>query len=307
MWRWLPWPRMLAREQERGNLLVHTLVSRTMRFRDADSERRAALHLADTPCAGGHLGDDIFDVRLHARLSDPVAHSRVALAATLSDASHAKVADARLLDALYIYDSCHGNYQSARRIAACLVEYSRAQLGPEHAHTLIFMTYLGRTLGLMGDLPEALATHEQVFEVSCRTLGENDPRTLTALSDIALTLFKQGDLLRARSLQEQVLEQRVRVLGEDDVDTLTAMNNLALTLATQGHFGAARPLQERVWKGAAKCSDRSIWRLSRRWAISPLRSAPLETRQGRESSKRIGEISHQFCRRRRSGQADGDE
>ncbi len=242
----------LAREQERGNLLVHTLVSRTMRFRDADSERRAALHLAVLPALEATLGHDIFDVRLHARLSDPVAHSRVALAATLSDASHAKVADARLLDALYIYDSCHGNYQSARRIAACLVEYSRAQLGPEHAHTLIFMTYLGRTLGLMGDLPEALATHEQVFEVSCRTLGENDPRTLTALSDIALTLFKQGDLLRARSLQEQVLEQRVRVLGEDDVDTLTAMNNLALTLATQGHFGAARPLQERVLEGRRK-------------------------------------------------------
>lgn len=236
----------LARESEPGHLLVHTLVSRTMHFRDTNLARRAALHASVLPALEAMLGDDIGDVRLHAKLNDPIAHARAALAATFAHAAQAEVAEARLLDALYIYDSCHGNYQSARRIADCLIEYARAQLGPEHSYTLLFMTRLGRMLGLMGELTSALATHEQVFEMSRRTLGENDPQTLTAASDMALTWFKQGELSRARSLQEEVLERRSRVLGDEHADTLTAMNNLATTLAMQGDFEKARPMQERV-------------------------------------------------------------
>lgn len=236
----------LAREPEPGSLLVHTLVSRTMRFRDGDGSRRALLRRSALPGLEAMLGDDIFDVRLHAKLSDPVAHARVALAATISNGAQAEVAEAQLLDALYMYESYHGNFQNARRIADCLIEFSRAQLGPEHAHTLLFMTRLGRMQGVMGDLPGALATHEKVLEISRRTVGESDPQTLTATSDIALTLFKQGKLSPARSLQERVLELRTRVLGEEHPDTLTAMNNLGTTLATQGDFEHARPLQERA-------------------------------------------------------------
>jgi hypothetical protein len=125
----------LAREPERGSLLVHTLVSRTMRFHDANSERSAALRMSSLPALEAILGDGIFDVRLHAKLGDLVAHSRFVLAAALANAAQAEVAEARLLDALYIYDHAHGNYQSARRMAECLIEYSRTQLGA-HFHDL---------------------------------------------------------------------------------------------------------------------------------------------------------------------------
>ena len=236
----------LAREPEPGCLLVHTLVSRTIRFRDADSVRRTALQKSALPALETLLGDDIFDVRLHGKLSDPIAHARVVLAGMLANPAQGEVAEVRLLDALYMYDAYHGNYRNAQCIAECLIEYSRAHLGPEHAHTLLFMTRLGRMQLALGDLPGALATHERVFEISRRSLGENDPQTLTAVSDMALTLFKQGKLSQARSLQEQVLQQRTQVLGEEHEDTLTAMNNLGSTLATQGDFASARPLQERV-------------------------------------------------------------
>ena len=237
---------LLAREPEHGNLLVHTLVSRTVRFCDSETARRSALQKASLPALEAILGDDIFDVRLHARLSDAIAHSRVVLAGAFAHAAGAEVAEARLLDALYMYDAYHGNYQNARRTAECLIEYSRTQLGPDHAHTLLFMTRLGRMLNLAGDLSGAMETQQRLLDASRRTLGEDDPQTLTACSDMALTLFKQGKLSQARSMQEQVLAARTRVLGGEHEDTATAMNNLALTLAAQGELATARSLQERV-------------------------------------------------------------
>lgn len=242
----------LAREPEPGSLLVHALVSRTMRFCDTEEARRSVLHESALPAIESILGDDIFDVRLHARLADPVAHARVALASAIADPAHMEIPEARLLDALYMYDSCHGNYSSARQIAQCLIDYSRARLGPDHAHTLLFMTRLGRMQSLAGDLAGALKTQQHLLEASRRTSGEDNPQTLTALSDMALTIFKQGRIVEARSLQEHVLERRARVLGSEHEDTLTAMNNLAVTLATQGDLAGARPLQERVVESRSK-------------------------------------------------------
>jgi hypothetical protein len=236
----------LAREPRPGSMLVHTLVSRAMRYRDTKEERRAALHASSLPALEAVLGDDIFDVRRHAGLADPIAHARFALAAAIADPGNMNVPEARLLDALYMYDAYHGNYSSAQKLAECLIDYSRAQLGPDHAHTLLFMTRLGRMQGLAGDLGAALKTQQQLLEASRRISGDDDPRTLTAQSDMADTLFKQGKLSQARTLQEHVLEVRTRVLGAEHEDTLTAMNNLAATLATQGELESARPLQERV-------------------------------------------------------------
>ena len=236
----------LAREPEPGSMLVHTLVSRAMRYRDTDEARRANLHASSLPALEAVLGDDIFDVRLHAKLSDTIAHARFALAAASTDPANMNVPEARLLDALYMYDASHGNYPSARQIAEGLIDYSRTHLGPDHAHTLLFMTRLGRMQGLAGDLTAALKTQQELLEASRRTSGDDHPQTLTAQSDMALTLFKQGKLSEARSLQEYVLEARTRVLGAEHEDTLTAMNNLAMTLTAQGELASARPVQERV-------------------------------------------------------------
>ncbi len=236
----------LAREPEPGSLLVHTLVSRAMRYSDTDEARRAVLHASSLPALEAVLGDDIFDVRLHATLRDPVAHARFALAGATADPANMGVPEARLLDALYLYDAYHGNYSSARQLAEGLIDYSRTHLGPEHAHTLLFMTRLGRMQSLSGALGAALKTQQHLLEASRRTSGEDHPRTLTAQSDIALTLFTQGKFPQARSLQEHVLEARTRVLGAEHEDTLTAINNLATTLATQGELANARALQERV-------------------------------------------------------------
>jgi hypothetical protein len=236
----------LGRESVPGCVLVHTLVSRTMRFRDTDEARRAALHVCVAPALDALLGNDVMDVRLHAKLRDLIAHARAALAPALAAPASAPLAQAKLLDALYLYDAYHGNYPAALRSADALIEYSRAHAGPEHRATLGFLLYRGRMQRLSGDLNGALATNEQMFEIARRTLGERDPYTLTALSDKALVLANLGQTAPARALQESVLTLRTQALGEAHEDTLTAMNNLAATLATAGDFRSARPLQERV-------------------------------------------------------------
>jgi tetratricopeptide (TPR) repeat protein len=236
----------LAREAEPGSLVVHTLVVRAVRFRDADRARSGALREAALPALEAVLGDDIFDVRLHSRLRDPITHARTILSSTLGDAAGAALAEIRLLDALQIYDGYHGNYASALQGAQALLLNSRSQNGPEHPHTLLFATRVGRMQRVSGDARAALATAEGTLETSLRANGEDDPQTLTARNDQALALVALGELARARALQERVLRDRARVLGARHEATAEAMNNLATTLAIQGDFAAARPLQEEV-------------------------------------------------------------
>jgi tetratricopeptide (TPR) repeat protein len=236
----------LAREAEPGALVVHTLVVRAVRFRDADRARSGALREAALPALEAVLGDDIFDVRLHAPLRDPITHARTVLTRALADPAGAALAEIRLLDALQTYDAYHGNYASALQGAEALMLYSQSQNGPAHPHTLLFATRVGRLQRLSGDARAALATAEATLETSLRANGEDDPQTLTARNDQALALVALGELARARALQERVLRDRARVLGARHVDTAEAMNNLATTLAIQGDFAAARPLQEEV-------------------------------------------------------------
>lgn len=239
----------LARVPEPGSLLVHTLVARAVRFRDGNSKRSARLRNTALGVLENMLGNDIFDVRHHAPLGDSIAHARALLGSTLANAGKAEIAEARLLDALYIYDFARGDYTDARRIAETLIAYATRQLGAEHPHTLIFMSYLGQVQRAVGDLTASLATHERVLAVRRRTLGEEDPNTITSVSNIALVLYAQGEVDRARQLQERVLAQRRGILGAQHRDTLTAMNNLAITLHSQGCLQEARGLQEQVVAG----------------------------------------------------------
>lgn len=242
----------LARETSPGHLLVHTLVSRTMRFRDKDVGRLGMLYTCALPAVERLLGNDIFEARLHGNIGDLIAHARAVLAPAMADPVHATLAQARLLDAVYIYDAQHGNYASALLSANALVSYSRATAGPEHRVTLGFMLYRGRMQRLKGDLPDAWETNQRRVEICRRTLGKGHPDTLTALSDLALVLAQQGQLAQARELQEQVLAMRIHILGTEHEDTLTAANNLATTMATSGDFANARPLQEGVVAGRRK-------------------------------------------------------
>lgn len=238
----------LAREPSPGNWLVHSLVSRTMRFRDTNDTRRHQLRQGAVVALDGILVNDALDLRHHGQLGDAVTHARVLLASALAGTDQLDPYEGRVLDSLYAYDFLRGNYKDARRVADRLIDNCRRVMGPEHRYTFMFMNYVGNVLRAQGDLPGARAAQEQLLETRGRVLGETDPDTIRSLSDVALTLSQQGDLARARALQERVLQVRREVLGVEHVDTATAMNNLAATLAELGETSDAIPLEEQAVK-----------------------------------------------------------
>lgn len=233
----------LAREVAGGGVLVHPLVARAVRQMGQGGERPASLRLGALVALEALLGDEIFDARRHAALADYIAHARAALGSVYADATAALLPELRLLDALYIYDSNHGDYPEAVRVAECLIAYAREKLGPEHAHTLIFITYLGEVYRLQGRLQEAYDTHYAVL--AARSQAGN-PDTLISANNLALVMQAQGRLQEAREMQEMILDQYHRNLGERDPKTMLAMHNLACTLRDQGEYDLARALAEQA-------------------------------------------------------------
>lgn len=237
----------LVREPAPTQTLVHSLVSRTMRLRDAGHEARwQELRNGAVSAINDVLDDGVGDLREHGRLAETAVHARALLAAAMDSTDRLGSLDGRVLDGLYVYDLMRGNYREARRSADCLIANAAQVLGPEHEYTLIFMSYVGSLLMEEGRLPEALDEFARIYEIRHRTLGARHPDTLKSISDAALVLYKQGELGRARPLQEDVLAARLELFGRGHPDVATAMNNLAATLSDLGETAPAISLQQEV-------------------------------------------------------------
>jgi Tetratricopeptide repeat/TIR domain len=230
----------LAELSAEGAATVHSLVSRSVRFREGaapgrrDELRAAAIDVLTVELAA------IVDARAHAELESGVAHARE-LTCDVNEALGTE-----LLGWVARYDYERGDLAGARELEERVVAARGRLLGEEHPDTLTAMNNLAETLRAQGDRAGARELHERVLEARGRLLGDEHPATLLSMHNLASTLKAQGDLAGARELQEQVLEARGRLLGEEHPDTLTAMNNLAETLWAQGDGAGARELHERV-------------------------------------------------------------
>jgi tetratricopeptide (TPR) repeat protein len=237
----------LVREPAPNQVLVHSLVSRAMRLRDAGQQARwEQLRSGAVAALDDVLDEGVEDVRQHRHLAAAAVHARAVLEPAMDSGSRLGSLEGRLLDGLYVYDMVRGNYREARRIADRLILNATEVLGPEHQYTLIFMSYVGAVLLEQGRLTEALAEHERIYEIRRRTLGAAHRDTLKSMSDAALVLYKQGALEQARQIQERVLAARLELFGRRHLDVATAMNNLAATLSDVGDTGPALELQREV-------------------------------------------------------------
>jgi hypothetical protein len=224
----------LVETAEGDAIMVHVLVSRTLRFHAPapDALRKAAVDALNDIMLG------VEDIRNHVTLRGVISHARV-LSASPDDA-----ASATLLTWLAQFDLERSAYGTAVDECRQALAVRRRVLGEDHPDTLTSMNNLAETLRSQGDLGAARRLQEQALAVRRRVLGEDHPDTLTSMNNLALVLYNQSDLGAARGLQEQVLAMMRRVLGEDHPDTLTSINNLAETLRSQGDLGAAQRLQE---------------------------------------------------------------
>jgi hypothetical protein len=218
---------------------VHTLVSRTMRFRERGvPERTEALRKAAIQALSAEIAKAAQDPRQHRQIELHVVHARtVAPAPTNLD-------EATLRSWVARYDYVRGAYASARKLNEGTLEMRRRVLGPEHPDTLTAALNLAETLWAQGDLASARKLQEEALEARRRLLGPEHPHTLTAMGNLGLTLKRQGDLAGARVLEEKTLGGLRRLLGPGHADTLTAMGNLAATLLAQGDPAGARVLHE---------------------------------------------------------------
>ena len=276
----------LAERVEGGDaaFMVHTLISRTIRFRDIMPDRSGELRDAAVSVLTDEFRKKADDPRNHHALELAAVHARE----LVSRAEH--LPEAELMGWVARYDSVRAAYKSAenlyrrqygimrrvfgtehhftlasmsnlattllaqcdlagaRKIQEQVLEISRKVLGAEHPDTLTSMNNLAETLRAQGDLARAKDVHEQVIEISRKVLGAEQPITLISMSNLARTLEAQGDLARAKDVHEQVLEIKRQVLGAEHLSTLISMSNLASMLCDQGDLDGAREIQEQVVK-----------------------------------------------------------
>jgi len=227
-------------EGDEGAWSVHTLISRTMRFRDPEPERSEELRDAAVEVLTTAFRENADDPRDHAALEPVVAHARD-LVNRVDDLETADLASwiAR-------YDYVRGAYKAAEKLQCRVCGIRRRVLGSEHSDTLVPMSDLALTRSQQGELAGARKIQEEVFEIMRRVLGKEHPDMLAPMNNLAVTLHAQGDLDGARKIQEEVLETRRGVLGSEHPDTLTSMNNLATILSYQGELARARKIHEEV-------------------------------------------------------------
>jgi hypothetical protein len=220
--------------------LVHTLVSRTMRFRDREPKRSREFRDAAVRVLTDEFRENAYDPRTHHELDLVVVHARELVS------RDEEIAMVDLMGWVAQYDHVRGVYKSAENLYHLQWEITRRILGDEHPNTLTSMNNLAVTLSDQGDLTGAREKQEEVLEITRRILGDEHPDTLASMNNLAVTLSDQGDLTGAREKQEKVLDIRRRILGDEHPDTLASMNNLAETLRAQGDLTGAREKQEEV-------------------------------------------------------------
>ncbi len=231
---------LAERYQEReGARSVHTLVSRTVQFKNPFPERIEALRVAAVGVLG-QLLPGVADPRTHSELDLEIVHARELTRAPNNPA------EANLLGWIARYEFVRGAYDAAEVTGRRQLSAQRRLVGDEHPDTITSLNSLAMTLSEKGDLAGAEALLKQVLETVVRVRGEVSRGTPIYLNNLASVLYVQGDLPGARSVLEQVPELKERVLGEDHPVTLTSMNNLAQTRSAQGDLPGARALFEQV-------------------------------------------------------------
>jgi tetratricopeptide (TPR) repeat protein len=217
---------------------VHTLVSRAIRFRDRQPERRNALRTAAMEALATEIDRVAGDFQLQGRVEFHIAHAREIVGAPATNS------EADLVRAVAFYDWKRAAYVSAGALYRRELEFRRRVLGPEHRDTLGSMNNLAAVLASQGDLAGARKLQEETLAVYAQVQGPEHPETLAAMNNLAVTLNRQGEFAQARRLEEETLALRVRILGPVHPDTLSSMINLAATLRAQGDYAQARKLQE---------------------------------------------------------------
>ena len=125
---------------------VHALVSRAMRFRDAEPKRTRALRDSAVVVLTREVAAVAKNPGFHDRVKIDMAHARELVSRMES------VSEATLADWVARYDLERAAYASAQALLTREIEFRRHIQGAEHPDTLTSMNNLAGTLSAQGDL-----------------------------------------------------------------------------------------------------------------------------------------------------------
>lgn len=197
---------------------AHTLVSRTVRFRERRAgERTAQLRAAAVEALQSEflsvrqsgMRNSMFEFDLeHARhiAGDPKTIPEASLICTLTG--------------IVFWLAWSLNLQQKA------VELYERTLGPEHPTTLESINGLVLCLHATGNIAGACKLQGELLSVQVKTLGPESHQALASMNNLAGLRAQMGDLAGAKKLHEDLIAIRLRLLGPDHLETITSMNNL---------------------------------------------------------------------------------
>jgi tetratricopeptide (TPR) repeat protein len=125
----------------------------------------------------------------------------------------------RSLEAAGLTEAATGYWQS-------MLETSQAELGPNHAHTILARDRLGAAHEAAGRPDDAVEVYQESLNERQRILGATHPDTVTARANLARAYRSAGRASEAVELAERVLAESEQGRGARHPDTLTAREEL---------------------------------------------------------------------------------
>jgi tetratricopeptide (TPR) repeat protein len=107
-----------------------------------------------------------------------------------------------------------------------MLETSQAELGPNHAHTILARDRLGAAYEVAGRPNDAVEVYQESLNERQRILGARHPDTVTARANLARAYRSAGRANEAIQLAERVLAESEQGRGARHPDTLTAREEL---------------------------------------------------------------------------------
>ncbi len=213
-------------DPERETFNVHTLVARTVRFKDDSLPRIEQLREAAIATLANHL-KNAEDVRQHRDLAALIPHARTLAHDAIQPEERRRGPILLLCEAVATYDYQRGDYRAALPLERAALEFINIHPGENSPLGAGVKKKLARTLRELGELEEACELYEQVVEWRQQAFDYDDPETLEAMHELAVTVKLRGGDPKAHDKHTEILERQVQALEEDDLDALSAMHDLA--------------------------------------------------------------------------------
>ena len=123
-----------------------------------------------------------------------------------------------------------------------IIEAQKLVHGEKHPYVAETLHCIGCAQARKGDLPGALQSLEECYNMRLQFLGMDHPQQATTLHEIAKVQLKRGRLKKAIHIIDAALNIRVESLSEHHIDVALAMTTKASCLVARGNFADANKL-----------------------------------------------------------------